>query len=88
MKTKKKKGHWRTLGDIICRKSKKRINVVSVLLFVRLFTVSIFEPGYLFRLNLVLVVYIVLYGCECLLLIGAESFIFQFDIQKAKDQDI
>jgi hypothetical protein len=25
---------------------------------------------------------------ECLLLFGAESFVFQFDIQKCKDQDI
>ena len=27
-------------------------------------------------------------GAECLLLFGAESFIFQFAIQKVKDQDI
>jgi hypothetical protein len=25
---------------------------------------------------------------ECLLLFGAESFVFQFAIQKSKDQDI
>jgi len=27
-------------------------------------------------------------GRECLLLFSAESFVFQFDIQKVKDQDI
>jgi len=34
------------------------------------------------------ILYGVIEGRECLLLFSAESFVFQFAIQKVKDQDI
>ena len=40
--------------------------------------------------DLLLLLLLLLYSLvrECLLLFGTESFAFQFDIQKVKDQDI
>jgi hypothetical protein len=76
----------KTRRYLICRKE----NNTSILLCARLFKSCVFFVGILkmFKITYFLIDLSCVEVRECLLLFDAESFVFQFAVQKFKDQDI